>query len=160
MHSLECFVVFTRQFWNMNVRAYSMYGIVINIVINSTCYKLWACHYTVHPSYTILYIHATNTFRLKYFSSNTQGPVDLKWACYIWRIFARLLFRRLFHFVSRIFCNTENHYVRTTWNFFSGLKLTNLGEVKGIEEACRPSLLCIRLAFIDALTAPWYRYTE
>ncbi len=33
----------------------------------------------------------------------TQGPVDLKWACSILRIFARILFRKFFHFVSRIF---------------------------------------------------------
>ncbi len=33
------------------------------------------------------------------------------------------------HFVSRIFCVIENHYVHTARNFsLSGLKLTNLGE--------------------------------
>ncbi len=57
------------------------------------------------------------------------GPVDLKWGCYIWRIFCPVSFRVLIHFVSRIFCVIENHYVHTAKNFsLSGLKLTNLGE--------------------------------
>ncbi len=35
----------------------------------------------------------------------------------------------LIHFVSRIFCVIENHYVHTARNFsLSGLKFTNLGE--------------------------------
>ena len=48
-----------------------------------------------------------------------QGPVDLKWACYIWRIFCPASFRELIHFVPRIFCVIENHYVHTESNFFS-----------------------------------------
>ncbi len=35
-----------------------------------------------------------------------QGPFDLKWAWYIWRIFCPTSFRKLIHFVSRIFCLT------------------------------------------------------
>jgi hypothetical protein len=46
-----------------------------------------------------------------------QGIVDLKWACYIWRIFCPASFRVLIHFVSRIFCVIENHYVHTARNF-------------------------------------------
>jgi hypothetical protein len=39
-------------------------------------------------------------------------------------------FRELIHFVSRIFCVIENHYVHTAKSFsFSGLKLTKLGEI-------------------------------
>ncbi len=49
----------------------------------------------------------------------TQGPVDLKWACYIWRIFCPTSFRELIHFVSRIFCVIENHYVRMARKLFS-----------------------------------------
>ncbi len=45
----------------------------------------------------------------------TQGPVDLKWACYILRIFYPTSFRRLINFVSRIFCVTVKIInVRTT----------------------------------------------
>jgi hypothetical protein len=43
--------------------------------------------------------------------------------------FCSVSFRELIHFVSRIFCVTENYYVHTARNFsLSGHKLTNLGE--------------------------------
>jgi hypothetical protein len=72
-------------------------------------------------------------FTRQFWTSDTwmyaRPPVDLKWACYIWRIFGPASFRVLNHFVSRIFCVIENHYVHTARNFsLSGLKLTNLGD--------------------------------
>jgi hypothetical protein len=49
---------------------------------------------------------------------------------------ARFPFRVLIHFVSRIFCVIENHYVHTAKSFsFSGLKLINLGKIWWLIEA-------------------------
>ncbi len=77
MQSLEYFGVFTRQFWNMNVRA----------------------------------------------------PLTWSEPAIFGGFSARFPVRVLIHFVSRIFCVIENHYVHTAKSFsFSGLKLTYLGE--------------------------------
>jgi hypothetical protein len=48
---------------------------------------------------------------------STQGPVDLKWACSLLRIFGRILFREFFHFVSRIFFISKIFYVRSKRNY-------------------------------------------
>ncbi len=48
----------------------------------------------------------------------TQGPVDLKWACYILRIFCPTSFRRLIHFVLRIFCVTVKSLRTYDMEFF------------------------------------------
>ncbi len=55
-------------------------------------------------------------------------PRWLEVSRYILRIFARLLFRRLKHFVSRIFCVTVKSFTYVQHELFSGLKLTFVGE--------------------------------
>ncbi len=58
-----------------------------------------------------------------------QGPVDLKWAWYILRIFCPTSFSQINSLCLDYFlCYSKIIYVRTAWNFFSGLKLTDLGE--------------------------------
>jgi hypothetical protein len=93
---------------------------------------------TIYLLFFVLYFHTgemmldvEKNLRAAPSHVRTQGPVDLKWACYIWRIFCPASFRVLIHFVSRIFCVIEIiTYVRQE-TFLSGLKLTNLGDFLG-----------------------------
>jgi hypothetical protein len=64
----------------------------------------------------------------KYTQYKTQGPVDLKWACLILRIFARIRFCDFFTLFQRFSFVKAKSITYVQDELFSGMKLTNLGQ--------------------------------